>query len=134
MSAPAISTDDGQAGPGLVSLNPADGLFLRAEHLSTIQDYARGLVMAVGQAAGAGVVWGLDVRIDGDARELVVAPGLAISGLGRPLLSRVSVRVALPDEAAAKDQASGYWLIQACYSDELFGRENRYGSLCDDEC
>ena len=62
-------SEDIEAGAGLISLNPEDGLFLRAEHLTTIQDYARALAMAVGQAAGAGVVWGLDLRIDEQARK-----------------------------------------------------------------
>ena len=53
----------------LVSLNPEDGLFLRAEHLTTIQDYARAITMAVGQAAGTGVVWGLDLRVDEKAAQ-----------------------------------------------------------------
>jgi hypothetical protein len=133
-SAQADGSPDTEAGPGLVSLNPEDGLFLRAEHLTTIQDYARALSMAVGQAAGAGVVWGLDLRIDEEARQLVAAPGLAVNGQGRPLLSRVSVRADLPGQAAAQDPTTGYWVVRACYDDELGGRENRYGNLCDDGC
>src|SRR4051794_23955090 len=72
---------------GLVSLNPEDGLFLKAEHLTTIQDYARALTLAVGQGVGSGVVWGLELRVDEKAEKLVAAQGLAINGQGRPLLS-----------------------------------------------
>ncbi len=128
---PAAST---AFGPGFTSLNPVDGLFLRATHLETMQDYARAFTMAVGRAAGAGVVYGYAVRLEEKAAYLDIAPGLAINGLGRPLLSTTAIRVAVPDTTNVADASSAYWVIRVCAAQHLSGCENRYGSLCDDTC
>jgi len=70
------------AGPGpivggdIVSLNPADGLFLQAEHLTAIEDYTRALTRALGVAGGTGVVYGYGITVHGATLE--VTAGLAI--------------------------------------------------------
>ena len=124
---------DPTAACGFTSLNPEDGLFLRAQHLSTIQDYARAFAMAVGQGAGAGVVYGYDLTLDTDGQLLTAGPGLAINELGQPLLSPSPVTVGLPTQAA-EGSTTTYWVVRACPTSSLSGHENRYGSICDDPC
>ena len=50
-----VTPPTGMPGVPLTALNPLDGLFLRAEHLAAIQNYARELTRAVSRAGGAGV-------------------------------------------------------------------------------
>ena len=62
------------AGGAITRLNPADGLFLRAEHLRAMEDYASDLALAVGMAGGPGVVHGETKKPD-------VSEFLAVHGL-----------------------------------------------------
>ncbi|WP_412543362.1 hypothetical protein R8Z50_13045 [Longispora sp. K20-0274] len=130
---PVLSADTGgapgTAGGGITRLRPADGLFLRAEHLIVMQDYARELALSVGLAAGTGVVHGYRVRIEGS--DLCVDPGLAISPTGRPLRSWAPVKVALHEFVPV---ANGFWVVEVAPAEWLFGEENVYGNLCDDPC
>src|SRR5437879_4748787 len=48
----------------ITSLNPSDGLFLRAEHLNAIQNYERALSLAGGIGGGTGVVYGFEASLD----------------------------------------------------------------------
>jgi hypothetical protein len=91
----------GTAGGGINRLNAFNGLFLRAEHLERMQDYARELALAVGAAGGPGVVTGFDVAL-GDGSTLLVEPGLAIDPTGRPL--RSNHQITLSDRAQARTQ------------------------------
>lgn len=68
----------------LTRLNYFDGKFLRAADLSTEQAYLRALAHLAAAAGGAGVVNGFDAQLRSGA--LVIGPGLAFDGLGRPLL------------------------------------------------
>jgi len=95
----ASADSDGRpvtAGGGINRLHAFDGLFLRADHLTRMQDYARELAHAVGAAAGPGVVTGYDVRL-GEGGTLLVAPGLAIDPAGRPLRSSREITLPLTD-------------------------------------
>ena len=58
---PVTAVADG----GIARLNSTDGLFLRAEHLTAMQDYARELARCAGLAAGSGVVYGYGVSLSG---------------------------------------------------------------------
>ena len=55
----AVSTATG----GIRRLNPADGLFLRSEHLNQMQAYSRELALAAGIAGGTGVVYGYQLSL-----------------------------------------------------------------------
>ena len=43
-----VSGSADTAGGAITRLNPSDGLFLRAEHLRAMEDYASDLALAVG--------------------------------------------------------------------------------------
>ena len=116
---------------GITRLNPADGLFLRAEHLEAIQSYARELALAVGIAGGTGVVYGYTIDVVNDTIE--VKPGLAIDPVGRPLRSTGTAVVSLSDPPALAD-SDGFWVIEVIPASSVFGNENVYGNLCDDPC
>lgn len=119
-----------RADSGITSLNPEDGLFLRAEHLRRMQDYARDLVAAVGMAAGSGVVHGYSVVLGAD--ELQVGTGLAMDGSGRPLRSRQNVTLPLVDLVPVPNR---FWVLEvAAAAPRPFGEENTYGTICDDPC
>src|SRR5436305_1935748 len=86
-------------GPGpvvagdIVALNPADGLFLQAEHLAAIEDYTRALTRALGVAGGTGVVYGYHLTVR-DAT-LEVTAGLAVEPAGQVLRSVATAVVSL---------------------------------------
>lgn len=119
---------------GFVSLNPADGLFLRAEHLDAIQSYARALSGAIGVAAGTGVVYGFDLSIDDATGALDVTPGLAIAPTGRPLRATTTLRVSVKAADLPARLADGFWVVEVGANSADFGSENVYGSLCDEPC
>ncbi len=116
---------------GFRALNPVDGLFLRADHLKLIQDYARSLTTAIATASGDGVVHGLGVRLVG--AKLEVAPGLAISPHGRLLLltSTLEVPLAAQLPPGTKD---GFWRVELHWAMGTSGSAPVYGSLCNDSC
>ena len=80
---------------GIRRLNAEDGLFLRADHLRQIQDYAREIALLAGVAAGPGVDYGFNVTLEGSA--IHVTPGLAIDATRRPLRTLRDVTVSLAD-------------------------------------
>lgn len=133
-----MTTSTGPTAGGFVSLNPSDGLFLRAEHLNAIQSYARELAMAIGIGAGTGVVHGFDVTyddtLDGNGPALVVSPGLAIDPVGRPLRSTTSTAVSLAPDDLPNVGPDGFWVVEVHPAQSSFGNENVYGNLCDDPC
>jgi hypothetical protein len=118
------------AGGGIERLNAFDGLFLRAEHLNRIQDYALALARAVGQAGGPGLVEGFDVRIEND--ELVVDPGLAINFGGRVLRSRRVVTI--PLEGREPTGVDTFWWVEVVGDQWGFGDAAVTGTLCDEPC
>ncbi|KOU25679.1 hypothetical protein ADK52_11660 [Streptomyces sp. WM6372] len=114
---------------GIDRLNPFDGLFLRAEHLSRIQDYARELALAVGAAGGPGVVEGYEVSVkDGTLR---VGGGLAVSPEGRPLRSQRLVTLPLTGLDPGLD---GFWWVEVAPDSRPYGDAPVQGSYCDDPC
>lgn len=117
---------------GFRALNPVDGLFLRAEHLSTIQDYALALTSALATSGGTGVVHGLGVTLDGTALE--VSPGLAVTPHGRLLLLTSTVRVTLDDSHLPARPVNGFWRVELFAASGTSGSAPVYGSLCNDGC
>lgn len=118
------------ASGGLRSLHPADGLFLRAEHLEQIQTYARELARAVAIASGTGVAYGYGLSLDGT--KLYVQPGLAIDPSGRPLRSRDTLTL---DLSALTVRGGRFWVVQVGSADpQPAGNEPVFGDLCADSC
>jgi hypothetical protein len=117
------------AGGAIDRVNFFDGLFLRAEHLNHIQDYALALARAGGQAGGPGVVEGFDVSIEGG--RLLVERGLAMSAGGRVL--RSSHVVTLPLDDLPRD-ARTFWWVEVVGEQWGFGDAAVTGTLCDEPC
>ncbi|MEW2416033.1 hypothetical protein AB0953_20255 [Streptomyces sp. NPDC046866] len=124
-AAPPSATADG----GIDRLNAFDGLFLRAEHLTRIQDYARELALAVGAAAGPGVAEGYEVSVR--AGVLRVGAGLAVSAEGRPLRSDRLVTLPLAGLVPGPD---GFWWVEAVPAAREYGEAPVQGVSCDDPC
>ncbi|HJQ02662.1 MAG TPA: hypothetical protein VJ851_13765 [Jatrophihabitans sp.] len=122
----AVSTATG----GIRRLNPADGLFLRSEHLNQMQTYSRELSLAVGIAGGTGVVYGYLLGLTGT--ELTVTPGLAIDAAGMPLRTGAPVTLQLDGLATP---AGRFWLVEVI-ADRAVPSDNEpvYGNLCGDPC
>lgn len=120
---------------GFRALNPSDGLFLRAEHLSVMQSYAQSLAFATATATGIGVVHGLGVRWsqDGD-NALYVSPGLAISPTGRLLRLGHTLKVPLDEQDLAPRLTNGFWVVELHWASGSSGSAPVYGSLCNDAC
>ncbi|MCX4695756.1 hypothetical protein [Streptomyces sp. NBC_01408] len=117
------------AGGGIDRLNAFDGLFLRAEHLNRIQDYARELALAVGEAGGPGVVEGYEVTLrDGTLR---VGGGLAVTAGGRPLRSQRLVTLPLSGLRPGPDT---FWWVEAVPEAWPYGEAPVQGAYCDDPC
>ena len=116
--------------PGLRSLNPADGLFLRAEHLKQIQEYARELARVGAIATGTGVAYGYGLSVDRTV--LHVTPGLAIDQSGRPLRSRVALTL---DLSALTLREGRFWVVEVTSAPPVpAGSEPVFGELCADTC
>lgn len=128
-----LSADSGgtpaTVGGDIVRLNPSDGLFLRAQHLTVMEDYALALAESAALAAGTGVVFGYRAWLD-DAT-LKVNPGLAIGPDGRPLRS---THVAEIDLSALTVKDDGFFVVEVGPASWDYGQENVYGNLCDDPC
>lgn len=128
-----LSADSGgtpaTVGGGIARLNPSDGLFLRAQHLTVMEDYALALAQSAAQATGAGVVYGYRVWLDG--MTLKVDAGLAIAPDGRPLRS---TNVAELDLSALTVTNDGFYVVEVGPATWAYDLENVYGNLCDDPC
>lgn len=137
---PAHAQLSGELGSGvsadgpIVALHPEDGIFLRADHLNQIQQYARALSTALGVANGAGVVYGYDVTLDPAAAELSVTPGLAVNAEGEPLQSSGPVTLSLSGDQLPGISADGFYVVEVGPLPRDFGSENAYGALCADPC
>ncbi|MEU2393268.1 hypothetical protein [Streptomyces sp. NPDC007369] len=124
-----MTTTEGTADGGIDRLNAFDGLFLRAEHLNLIQDYARELALAVGAGAGPGTVEGYEVTVqDGTLR---VGAGLAVNAEGRPLRSERLVTLPLAGLTTGLD---GFWWVEVAPATRDHGEAPVQGSYCDDPC
>jgi hypothetical protein len=128
-AAPAAAADGSSADRTIVRLNAFDGLFLRAEHLNRIQDYALQLSLALGRAQSGGVVEGFGVGLDGDT--VVADPGLAIDPSGRPLRTRQALRAPLNDLTPSPDVV---WWVELVADDTEFGDEPVRGVSCSEPC
>ncbi len=117
---------------GFRALNPVDGLFLRAEHLSAIQDYAKALANALATAGGAGVVHGLGVTLTGS--DVEVSPGLAVTPHGQLLRLASTVRITLDDDHLPVRPPNGFWRVELFGASATSGSAPVYGSLCNDGC
>jgi hypothetical protein len=136
---PAPGLDAVTSGPalsGLRRLNPEDGLFLRAEHLDQIQQYAEELSRLSTLAAGSGTVYGyeLSIRDDGaGGSQLRVTPGLAASEEGRLLRSLTTIDV---DLGRLELGVPGrFWVVEVIPAPPvLSGSEPAYTSVCATSC
>ncbi len=133
-SAPSAAADETVTATATTSairrLNPADGLFLRAEHLNQIQVYARALALAGGISTGSGVAYGYGLALDGS--DLHVTPGLAIDPGGVPLLLADPVTISLDTLSTPSGR---FWIIEVIAGpDQPAGSEPVFGTVCGDPC
>ncbi|MQA90373.1 MAG: hypothetical protein GEU90_09060 [Gemmatimonas sp.] len=80
----------------LTRLNYFDGKFLRAEDLTTEQNYLRSLVRYSNQAGGAGIVHGFTATLS-SGNNLDLTAGLAIDPAGRVLFLPHAAAVSIPE-------------------------------------
>jgi hypothetical protein len=118
------------AGGVFTRLNPADGLFLRAEHLDTMGQYASDLAAAVGAGLGLGVVFGFTCSLSETNDAVYATGGLAIAA-GQPLRSTAMTTVSLKD---LYPQADDFWVVEIVPATWEYGSEPVYGGLCEDPC
>jgi hypothetical protein len=136
-SAMAAGNGDGNdagpvaAGP-IVRLNPADGLFLKAEHLNQMQDYARALSLAIGLGTGSGVVYGHGLEISNST--LTATAGLAINPSGHPLQTSELLRISVASDDLPALDPDGFWVVEIIPDSDTTGTENAYGAVCADPC
>lgn len=115
---------------GIRRLNPADGLFLRSEHLAQMQVYTAELSRAGGIAGGTGVAYGFGLALDDSS--LTVTPGLAIDPEGRVLRSTRSLTLDLADLTVRPGR---FWVVEvATAPPHAADSEPVYGDLCGDPC
>jgi hypothetical protein len=130
-STPGKAAGVSVGGP-IVRLHAADGLFLRAEHLEAMQDYAYALSTAVGVAAGTGVVYGFELGLQDGT--LIATKGLALTPTGQPLQSNATLRLPLDTEHLPTLGQDDFWLVVIEPATEASGSENAYGTVCADPC
>ena len=119
------------AGP-IVRLNPTDGLFLKAEHLNQMQDYARALSLAIGLGTGSGVVYGYGLEINNST--LTATAGLAINPSGHPLQTSELLRISVASDDLPALDPDGFWVVEIIPDSDTTGTENAYGAVCADPC
>ena len=131
--APAASTDrdkpDSAPSGAFERLAAFDGLFLRAEHLNLMEDYAAALALAVGAASGPGVVYGFEVSLDGPV--LSVSPGLAVMADGRPIRTTSVLTAGIKE---LNPGAGVYYRVGLVWGTWPHGEEAVQGLLCDSGC
>ena len=121
------------AATGLRRLHPADGLFLRAEHLDQIQSYASDLALLHGVAGGSGVVYGYRLDLNAGKEIVGATAGLAVDPSGRPLRSRARLEVGLAD--LERDVAGRIWIVEVVAADPIpAGSEPVYSAVCASSC
>ena len=102
-----------------------NGRLLTAEALSTLQKASHQRIELLGQAAGSGVVSGLEVALlsdgsDGAPPVVSVAKGLAINRLGQPILLPLDAEVALAQDQPGQVPTAGFFNI--CLPDQQNGQ------------
>jgi hypothetical protein len=117
---------------GIRALRPGNGLFLKAVHLETMQNYSAQLSAAVGVAVGSGVVYGFEAAFDATTSTLEILPGLAIDSVGEVIrsVSKLSMKVD-PLELTGPDD---FVVIELTRSSHSSGQEAVYGTVCDEPC
>jgi hypothetical protein len=127
----ALSPGSGEfAGGAFERLNPADGLFLRADHLKEMQQYTSDLAAAVGAGLGPGVASGFKCTLSENHDAVQVTGGLAFAQ-GQPLRSTQMATVSLKELSPA---ATDFWVVEIVAASWPFGSEPVYGGLCEDPC
>jgi hypothetical protein len=127
------SVSSGAAASGIRRLEPADGLFLRAEHLRQIEDYARDLSLANGIAGGPGVVCGYTLDLDPAGQVVGAAAGLAIDPSGRPLRSLARLEADL--SGLARSEPGRIWIVEVIAAEPIpAGSEPQYSAVCATPC
>jgi hypothetical protein len=127
----ALSPGSGEfAGGAFERLNPADGLFLRAEHLDKMQQYTTDLAAAVGAGLGPGVAYGFKCTLSEKKDAVQVTGGLAFAK-GQPLRSTQMATASLKELAPT---AIDFWVVEIIPASWSFGSEPVYGGLCEDPC
>lgn len=116
------------AGGGFKRLNPADGLFLRAQHLSVMQEYSASLAAAVGAGLGPGVAHGFICTLADNT--VYVSDGLGFAD-GRPLRSTQPASISLKNLTAS---TRDFWIVEVVFKEWPIGSEPVYGGLCEDPC
>jgi hypothetical protein len=121
------------AASGIRRFEPADGLFLRAEHLRQIEDYARDLSLINGLAGGPGVVYGYTLDLD-PARQVVgAAAGLAVDPSGQPLRSQTRLEADL--SGLARTERGRIWIVEVLAAEAIpAGNEPMYSAVCATSC
>ena len=121
------------AASGIRRFEPADGLFLRAEHLRQIEDYARDLSLVNGLAGGPGVVYGYTLDLDPEKQVVGATSGLAIDPSGRPLRSQARLEVDL--SGLARSERGRIWIVEVLAADSIpAGNEPLYSAVCATPC
>ena len=116
---------------GIRRLDPADGLFLRAEHLDQMQRYAAELSRTGALAGGPGTVYGYRLELSGSS--LRASAGLAIDASGRPLRSLERIDVDLGDLDTTGPNR--IWVVEVLATDPIAsGNEPVYADLCATGC
>jgi hypothetical protein len=146
-----------ESGSPLTRLHFFDGKYLRADALTTEQDYHREMVRQSNLAGGWGVVHGLGLGQVGAT--LAVTPGLAITPTGRFALLTGGIEVPVADLIAAAQAApkadgkagfgdcapaataaetdtagQGIYEVTVGPAQALCGSEEVFGRLCADAC
>ena len=121
------------AASGIRRFEPADGLFLRAEHLRQIEDYARDLSLVNGLAGDPGVVYGYTLDLDPEKQVVGATSGLAIDPSGRPLRSPARLEVDL--SGLARSERGRIWIVEVLAADSIpAGNEPLYSAVCATPC
>jgi hypothetical protein len=125
------SVTSAAASMGIRRLNPADGLFLRAEHLDQIQTYAGELALLGACGGGSGVVYGYSLELSGDTA--TAGLGLAFDPSGRALRSRAALTVDL--SGLERPVPGRIWIVEVVAAGAIpGGSEPVYSSVCATSC
>jgi hypothetical protein len=127
------SATSAAASSGLRRLHPADGLFLRAEHLDQIQTYARDLAHLGALAGGSGVGYGFTLDLDPGKQLVGAGAGLAIDPSGQVLRSLGRLEVDL--SRLARDVAGRVWIVEVVAAAPIpAGNEPVFTAACAGPC
>ncbi|HEX8973540.1 hypothetical protein [Oryzihumus sp.] len=127
------SVSSAAAASGIRRLEPTDGLFLRAEHLRQIEDYARDLSLANGIGGGPGVVYGYTLDLDPAGQVVGATAGLAIDPSGRPLQSLARLEADL--SGLARSEPGRIWIVEVIAAEPIpAGSEPLYSAVCATPC